>query len=92
MFQYLSVVHNPNLVKLTDFGLARLLDVGQSFIAADGGQKVMFERIAYLYCMATTYRCLLVHVEGRITAVPVHMLLVPMNIGEEEKLDAVWSV
>eukprot|EP00117_Sycon_ciliatum_P039013 scpid19038/ scgid0003/ Epidermal growth factor receptor; Drosophila relative of ERBB; Gurken receptor; Protein torpedo len=40
------LVEHPNLVKLTDFGLARLLDVGQKEIAAEATQKLPIKWLA----------------------------------------------
>lgn len=31
-----AAVHSPNLVKITDFGLAKLLDVDQNQLRSDG--------------------------------------------------------
>jgi len=35
---YFVLVHSENLVKITDFGLAKLLDVKQDTFQAEGGK------------------------------------------------------
>ena len=40
------LVHTPQLVKITDFGLTRIIDVGESHYKATGG-KVQYAELAF---------------------------------------------